>query len=266
MHPTGIRLTAAAALSLLVAGAAMAQETPPRTPPETSPSTDVPLTDAPATDAPTTNAPAADEPSNRPSEADDAPLTDTLVDDKAQAAADAEAASPDGAAPAEGEAAAPADSEAAPGAPAPGEITEVVRDTFEDWEVRCLSTGDECFMYQLALDETGNPVAEMSILKLPEGSEAQAGATLVTPLGTLLTSGVTVQVDDGERRQYPFNWCSQVGCFARYGLDAASLDSLRRGRETHLTVASVGAPETPVTVTLSLMGFTAAWDSLSAPE
>ena len=45
-----------------------------------------------------------------------------------------------------------------------------------------------------------------------------AGVTVVTPLGTLLTAGVVVQVDTGEQRQYPFAWCSQVGCFARFGL------------------------------------------------
>lgn len=270
MQRTGYRLTAAAALGLAVASAALAQETIP-TPPETSPSTDAPLTDAPATDAPTTNAPAADEPSTSPAQADDAPLTDVVVEDKAPAAGGAEPGASDGEAapqieaPAGDAATAPAPDAAGAGDPAAGELTEIVRDTFDDWEVRCLASGEECFMYQLALDENDNPVAEVSLVKLPAGSGASAGATVVTPLGTLLTSGVTLQVDDGEQRQYPFNWCSQVGCFSRFGLDDGSVAAMKAGNTAQMTMASIGAPEAPITVPVSLMGFTAAYDSLTAP-
>jgi invasion protein IalB len=139
-----------------------------------------------------------------------------------------------------------------------------VRDTFGAWEVRCAPDGDECFMYQLALDEKKNPVAEVSILKLPEAAEADAGVTVVTPLGTLLTAGVALQVDGGERRQYPFGYCIQVGCFARFGLAQPSLDALKRGKTGELTLVSVAQPNAPLTLDLSLSGFTAAFDSLEA--
>ena len=96
---------------------------------------------------------------------------------------------------------------------------EVVRDTFGAWEVRCAPAGDDCFMHQLARDAAENPVAEVSVLKLPEVADAVAGVTVVTPLGTLLPQGLSLQVDGGQGRAYPFGWCSQVGCFARFGLD-----------------------------------------------
>jgi invasion protein IalB len=142
---------------------------------------------------------------------------------------------------------------------------EIVKDTFGDWQVRCAPDGDECFMYQLASDERKNPVAEVSILKLPEQSEAAAGVTVVTPLGTLLTTGVILQVDSGEKRQYPFAWCSQVGCFARFGLTKPSIDVLKRGKAGEITLVSVGRPDHPVVLDLSLSGFTAAFDSLETP-
>ena len=121
------------------------------------------------------------------------------------------------------------------GAPAQPEVMEIVKDTFGDWQVRCAPDGDECFMYQLAVDQAKNPVAEVSILKLPEQSEADAGVTVVTPLGTLLTTGVIVEIDGGEKRQYPFAWCSQVGCFARFGLDKPRdrRAQARQGRQDH---------------------------------
>ena len=165
---------------------------------------------------------------------------------------------------ASGEAAAPA--EGAEGAPAmPQQPMEIVKDTFGDWQVRCAPEGDECFMYQLALDGEQNPVAEVSILKLPEVADADAGVTVVTPLGTLLTTGVAFQVDTGETRQYPFAWCSQVGCFARFGLAKTSIDGMKRGKAGKVTLVSVGAPQTPVVLALSLTGFTDAWNSLALP-
>ena len=66
--------------------------------------------------------------------------------------------------------------------------------------------------------------------------------TVVTPLGTLLPQGVVVQIDTGEQRQYPFAWCSQVGCFARFGLARPSIDAMKRGKAGKLTLHAVAAP------------------------
>ena len=142
---------------------------------------------------------------------------------------------------------------------------EIVKDTFGDWQIRCAPDGNECFMYQLALDAQKNPVAEVSILKLPEVAEADAGVTVVTPLGTLLTNGLVLQIDGGETRQYPFAWCSQVGCFSRFGLATTSIDAMKRGKSGKVTLVSVGAPQTPVVLALSLTGFTDAWGALALP-
>ena len=163
---------------------------------------------------------------------------------------------------------------AAPGAPAAAgapatpqrpEVMEVVKDTFGDWQIRCAPDGNECFMYQLALDAQKNPVAEVSLLKLPEAEEADAGVTVVTPLGTLLTNGLVLQIDGGETRQYPFAWCSQVGCFARFGLAKTSIDAMKRGKAGKISLVSVGAPQKPVVLNLSLTGFTDAFAALAVP-
>lgn len=205
--------------------AALAQEAPAQETP--APATDAPAADAPAADAPAAGAPAATTP----------------------------APSAQGTAPAG----------AATGNPAQQELMEVVKATFDDWQVRCAPNGAECFLYQLALDQEKNPVAEFSVVKLPASSEAPAGVTVVSPLGTLLTTGVMLQVDGGEKRQYPFAWCSQVGCFSRFGLAQPSLDALKRGNAATLTLVSVNRPDAPVSLAVSLKGFTAAFDSLETP-
>ncbi len=197
-----------------------------------------------------------------------------LAQDAAEPAAPADEAAPE--TPAEAAPAEPATEPATEGeaaeAPATGagdpagpEILEIVRDTFGDWQVRCAPDGDDCFMYQLAHDDEGNPVAEVSMLRLPAGEQAVAGVTIVTPLGTLLPPGLGIQIDSNEARQYPFAWCSQVGCFARFGLDDATVNTMKRGRAGKVSLLAVGAPDEPVVLDLSLTGFTAAFDSLAVP-
>lgn len=142
------------------------------------------------------------------------------------------------------------------------EPREVVKEVFEDWEIRCTNTGTNCFMYQLMLNAEGTPVAELSMIKLPMGSEAVSGVTVVVPLGTMLTRGLIFGVDGGEATQYPFSWCTRPGCFARFGLTDLMLANMQKGEELTVAVFSIGAPDVPVEVTASLKGFTAAFDAL----
>lgn len=190
-------------------------------------------------------------------------VADEQAEPDAERDAEPDADAPD--APEETEAAPAPDAEAlAPEAQVPiPEVYEIVRDTFQDWEVRCAPDGDDCFIYQLALDGDDNPVAEFSLVRLPEGSEAVAGATVVTPLGTLLPAGLVLQIDDGEARQYPFTFCSQVGCFAQLALTQTTVAAMQRGRVAQLTIASIAAPNDPVELELSLLGFTAAYNSIT---
>ncbi|WP_161861768.1 invasion associated locus B family protein [Algicella marina] len=151
----------------------------------------------------------------------------------------------------------------APEAPAEPEIeTEV----FGDWEKRCAVATNQCFIYQIARDEAGNAVAEVTIVSLPDGDQAEAGATIVTPLGTLLPSGLVMQVDSGQARKYEYSWCTRSGCFARFGLEAGYIANLKAGNKAIMQLSSVAAPERPIRLNLSLSGFTAAYEALPSPE
>ncbi len=176
----------------------------------------------------------------------------------AQEATDSETNAP--AAPAEAE----AETEAAPEADAPAEEAPQVTVTEHgDWEVRCETTSGNCFMYQLARNGAGNPVAEIRIVRLPDQGEAAAGVTVITPLGSLLSEGLVLQVDDAEARQYPFNWCVRSGCFSQFGMTAAEVTAMRAGTVARLRIVAVSAPDQPVILEVSLTGFTAAHNALS---
>lgn len=195
-----------------------------------------------------------------PAAAQDATAPAATATPDAPAAAPAEAP----AAPAEAPAATPdaAPEAAADAAPAEPEITVTEHG---EWDVGCLAGTTNCEMQQVAQDAEGNPVMLVRVVKLPQGSEAPALAIFNTPLGTLLPAGLGFQIDTAEPAALPFEWCVQEGCIVRLGLRQAEVDALKRGRAVNMQVTSIAEPAAPVKLTLSLAGFTAAFDSLTTP-
>lgn len=190
----------------------------------------------------------------------------------AQEATDAPADQP-AAEQAEGEAAQPG-SDLSLGQPVDGESGEpqvgqtYIREESGDWALRCLRTeegDDPCQLYQLLEDEEGNAVAEISLFPLPEGREAAAGATIVTPLETLLTEQLTLSVDNANARRYPFTFCNRAGCVARVGFTAEEVAQFRSGNAAQLRLVPAAAPDQEVVLTISLSGFTAGFEQTTVP-
>lgn len=191
--------------------------------------------------------------------------------DAAAAASDATAAAAEGATEAASNAQAAAQDAAtaataapavvpADGEPQPGQY--YVKQSFDDWTLRCIKTqdnNDPCELYQLLKDGSGTSVAEFTLVPVRGGGEVVGGATVVTPLETDLLRGLGFQVDRAEPRAYPFAVCMPVGCVARLGLGQAEIDSMKRGNTATVSVLPFGQnPETGVVpLTVSLKGFTA---------
>lgn len=169
--------------------------------------------------------------------------------------------------------------EAAPAAPLPGGDLALgepvsgqagigepyVGAEFTDWVLRCVRTesgNDPCQLYQLLTDQQGNSVAEISLFPLPEGQQAAAGVTIITPLETLLTEQVTMRIDEGQAKRYPFTFCSAVGCVSRIGLLAEEVDAFRRGNLAQIRIVPAAAPDQQVLLDVSLSGFTAGFQAL----
>ncbi len=155
------------------------------------------------------------------------------------------------------------------GAPEPGVSQPYVKETFGDWELRCVQAQGNreiCQLYQLLRDSEGTSVAEFNLFPLPEGQQAVAGANIVTPLETLLTANLRLAVDGGQAKVYPYSFCSQVGCFSRIGLTAAEVDSFRKGAAAMVTIVPAAAPNETVQLSLSLSGFTAGFNALLETE
>jgi invasion protein IalB len=138
---------------------------------------------------------------------------------------------------------------------------------FELWEQRCerAEAGtDPCQLFQLLRDGDGNAVAEFSIFALPAGGKAVAGATIVAPLETLLTANLTIAIDTGKAKVYPFTFCTQLGCVARVGFTAEEIAQFKAGAKATMTIVPAVAPEEKVNLDISLKGFTAGYDAVAA--
>ncbi len=146
--------------------------------------------------------------------------------------------------------------------------TVYVKDEFGDWQLQCFRVPEgetePCQLYQLLKDENGNGVAEVNFISLPDGQQAAAGATIVTPLETLLTQQLTLAIDGGPTKRYPFTWCGAAGCYSRIGFSNADVAAFKRGASAKITVVPVAAPDQKVIVTMSLTGFTDGYNAVLA--
>lgn len=142
--------------------------------------------------------------------------------------------------------------------------------THRDWEVVCAEDPNglqSCEMYQLLTDESNQPVAEVSIAALPFGAEFAAGATVTTPLETFLPFGMGFFIGDrpgeGEEiRVEGFRVCTVVGCIVRMGLSPDEVNEMKAGSSATVLIAPFVAIDQPIEITISLAGFTAAYDEL----
>ena len=74
-----------------------------------------------------------------------------------------------------------------------------------DWDLACIKTEaetDPCSMLQILNGEDGNPIAEFSLFRIENGSQAVAGATIIVPLETLLPAQLTIAVDANPGKRY----------------------------------------------------------------
>ncbi len=133
--------------------------------------------------------------------------------------------------------------------------------TYRDWQKICVKTGDDtdpCHIYQLIKNDDGLPIGEITLLKVSEPEGVSAAATILTPLGTLLTSRMVLTLDDGTTGDYPYSWCDKRGCYVRVAFTDDEVLSMKKGRKGTIKIETISAPGEPLTLPISLLGFTAA--------
>jgi invasion protein IalB len=134
-------------------------------------------------------------------------------------------------------------------------------ETYKDWQKICIKTsneGDPCHIYQLIKNTDGLPIGEITMLKVSEPEGVSAAATILTPLGTLLTSRMVLTLDDGTTGDYPYSWCDKRGCYVRVAFTDDEVLSMKKGRTGTIKIETISAPGETLTLPVSFLGFTAA--------
>ena len=100
------------------------------------------------------------------------------------------------------------------------------------------------------------------MINLQPSENIVAGANVVTPLETLLTSQLIIKVGGKMNQTYPFSFCVEIGCVARVGFSSTDLENYQKGNSAVITIVPANAPDSPQNLTLSLKGFTDGYTAL----
>ncbi|MGC2856521.1 invasion associated locus B family protein [Novispirillum sp. DQ9] len=137
-------------------------------------------------------------------------------------------------------------------APQPGQ-------KFGDWTVGCeqANGGQLCNISQMMQ----NPQAKQSILvAIARPAQGDPQFLVRVPLGVILTEGVGVKVDEGKAVRLPFVQCMASGCQTIVPMEADTITKMKSGNTLNIIFVAPGGQ--PITVPMSLKGFTAAFDGL----
>ena len=133
-----------------------------------------------------------------------------------------------------------------------------------DWNVRCITgnpgEADRCEIQQLLLINADTPIADISIFKLPAGQIAVAAANVMVPLETLLTKKFQFAFSEENKKEFPYSFCNNNGCLVRMGLLEEDIEAMKKGSSSEISITHISNPETAINLSLSLDGFTAAFD------
>ena len=134
-----------------------------------------------------------------------------------------------------------------------------------DWSMRCIRSEngrDPCELFQLLVNNEGNPLSEIMVFPLPQGQAAIAGATIIVPLKTLLTARMTIGFDAEITKSYPYSFCTEIGCIARIGLTEDDIALMKAGDQSVITIRHMDTPNKALNLKLSLSGFTAGFNKI----
>lgn len=148
--------------------------------------------------------------------------------------------------------------------PRPGE--QFVKEEFGDWDVSCIKAQegeDPCAIVQILKGNQGDPIAEVSIGKLPEGGAAVAWANVIVPLETLLQAQLALSIDGAPRKLYNYHHCLPVGCVAQLGLSQGDIEAMKAGTKAVFSLVPARFPDQVLEMEMSLSGFTSGFDSLT---
>ncbi|OYW60743.1 MAG: invasion-associated locus B family protein [Rhizobiales bacterium 17-65-6] len=147
--------------------------------------------------------------------------------------------------------------------PAPAAAQGVVKQVFNDWQIRCDTPpgaqGEQCVLLQsVQAEDRPNVGLTVIILKTADGKSRLL--RVLAPLGVLIPSGLGLKIDDQDVGRAGFVRCLPNGCVAEVVMDDTLIGRLRQGKMATFIIFQT--PEEGIGIPLSLNGFGPGFDAL----
>ena len=143
-----------------------------------------------------------------------------------------------------------------------------IKERIKDWNLKCIEPIDSierCEANQIIFNQKQQPVAEISIFKLPKGQIAAAAATIIVPLETALNEGLVVEMQDLEPKKYQFKFCNSIGCYSQIGLTIEELEALKSKGKASIFLKHLSSGDQQIVIPISLSGFTTTFSKATQP-
>ena len=150
----------------------------------------------------------------------------------------------------------------------PQKMEPYIKERFENWTLKCIkpvNSIERCEANQIIFNQKKQPVAEISIIKLPKGQVAAAAATIIVPLETILSEGLVLAIQELEPKKYQFKFCNSLGCYSQIGLTDDEVEALKRKEKASIFLKHTSSGDQQIMIPMSLDGFTKIFSNLIQP-
>jgi invasion protein IalB len=148
------------------------------------------------------------------------------------------------------------------------QIEPYVKERIKDWNLKCIepiNSIERCEANQIIFNQKQQPVAEISIFKLPQGQVATAAATIIVPLETVLIEGLVLAIQDLEPKKYQFKFCNSLGCYSQIGLTNKEIEALKSKGKASIFLKHLSSGDQQIAIPISLSGFTTTFSKATQP-
>ena len=150
----------------------------------------------------------------------------------------------------------------------PQKMEPYIKERFENWTLKCIkpvNSIERCEANQIIFNQKQQPVAEISIIKLPKGQVAAAAATIIVPLETILSEGLVLAIQELEPKKYQFKFCNSLGCYSQIGLTDDEVEALKRKEKASIFLKHISSGDQQIVIPMSLDGFTKTFSNVIQP-
>lgn len=150
----------------------------------------------------------------------------------------------------------------------PQQTEPYIKERFENWALKCIkpvNSIERCEANQIIFNQKQQPVAEISIIKLPKGQVAAAAATIIVPLETILSEGLVLAIQELEPKKYQFKFCNSLGCYSQIGLTDDEVEALKKKKKASIFLKHISSGDQQIVIPMSLNGFTKTFSNVIQP-